>query len=209
MHKLVRPEVPDSLKKLKAQYPSTDEWSKVTSEQREEIRDALFSMQGHFCAYCERCVTPEYGHEDKTGHIEHFRRRSVIPALTFEWNNIFYSCSTKNTCGKQKDSLKSDTVDYTKLIDPCIDNPEDYLFFNSNGDVSPRENLLPADKERAEETIRVFGLQSVREDRASVFKQYKYFSERPELIDQILDTIDASQPFVTMLYSVFGRRRVA
>jgi uncharacterized protein (TIGR02646 family) len=204
MHKLIRANAPDSLKELKKNYPKIDEWAKVTATERDEIRAALFSMQGYFCAYCERTVTTEHG------HIEHFKRRSMFPQNTFDWNNLFYSCSNHDSCGKHKDEkIPAGNIDYNKMIDPCVDNPEDFLFFNSNGDISPRENLPQAVKARAEETIRVFGLQNLRKERANTFKSFEYLISNPDLIDQILTDLNSNQSFITMLYHVFNRRRVA
>lgn len=204
MHKLNRPETPDALKELKKRHGRKNEWEKVTDTERDDIRTALFSMQGYFCAYCERTVTSEHG------HIEHYRKRSMFPKFTFEWDNLFYSCLNHDSCGKHKDQeIPGSSINYTILLDPCIDNPEDFLFFNSNGDISPRENLSSADRARAEETIRVFGLQNIRKERATTFKPFEFLHSYPELIDQILGSLNTNQSFITMLYHVFGRKRVA
>lgn len=213
MHKLKRPKTPDALEKLKEKYPATDEWSEVVDAQKDEIRTALFSMQGYFCAYCERTVTSQYGHEDKTGHIEHYRRRKFFPQHTFDWNNLFYSCSNHDSCGKHKDEkIPAGNIDYKKMIDPCVDNPEDLFVFTTLGEIKPREDISPAQKERAEETIRVFGLNNIRKDRETNMKAFGYLNNYPmSTIESIIKQleIDGIQPYLTSLYSIFGLRRVS
>ena len=61
-------------------------WDNVSSVHKGEIRAQLEAMQGRRCAYCE-------GDIDSLGqHIEHFRRKSLHPELTFVWGNLFWSC---------------------------------------------------------------------------------------------------------------------
>lgn len=114
------------------------------------IRDRLAAMQIDRCAYCE---APLYG----GGHIEHFRRknRAHFPDLTFCWDNLFLSCDGPGHCGHFKDRKNAPRYDVAKVIKPDSEDPEDHLYFHSNGEVRSR---LGGDQERADETIRVFGL---------------------------------------------------
>ncbi len=210
MHRLFRPiNEPTCLHSLRVQTPQAV-WRDVSWAEKYQIRSKLFEMQGPFCAYCERVVTAEPEHEEKTGHVEHFRRRHDHPELTFDWNNLFYSCSENDSCGKHKDSNKiAGSFQYSDIVDPARENPEDFFYFDTNGGIHPRANLSCENKLRATETIRVFGLDSRRSERANIFKQYRYLQEvdRSSQIE-ILDSLVHSQPFLTMLYSVFGLRRV-
>lgn len=99
MHLLTRPQEPECLERLRNANPPLN-WSHVTPEQKAQIRGRLVEMQGKFCAYCERHITDEPAHAEKTGHIEHFRKRRDYPELTFAWNNLFYSCCTQDSCGR-------------------------------------------------------------------------------------------------------------
>lgn len=147
MHKLQRPAIPTCLKRYT--YDKHN-WEEVSAEDKTEIRQSLYTMQQHRCAYCEKALP-----ENKPCHIEHFRQRSRYPQGTFQWSNLYLSCNTQNTCGKHKDKQQYTPTD---LIDPCADDPDDYLRFYSDGSIRPRKKLPQQEQKRAEETIRVFNL---------------------------------------------------
>lgn len=147
MHKLQRPTAPPCL----ARYSyKKHKWQDVSDTDKTAIRQSLYTMQQHRCAYCEKSLL-----EDKPCHIEHFRQRSCHPQGTFTWDNLYLSCNTTNTCGKYKDQQ---SYHWQDLIDPCTDDPDDYLRFYSDGNIRPRKNLSPSEQKRAKETIRVFNL---------------------------------------------------
>lgn len=130
-----------------------DKWDKgtPTEEHRSEIWEKLDAMQGKRCAYCEEAIArPDC-------HIEHFRQRNRYPQGTFEWDNLFGSCNRNGTCGNRKDSCG----DYPPeiLIKPDVDDPEEFLVFTPNGSVQPRANLSQEARSRAEQTIRILGLE--------------------------------------------------
>ncbi|PVZ42332.1 retron Ec78 anti-phage system effector HNH endonuclease PtuB [Pseudomonas sp. CC120222-01a] len=127
-----------------------DQWSSTTPELRLLIWEKLEDMQGARCAYCEADIN----HSKR--HIEHFRQRDRYPQGTFDWHNLFGSCNRPNTCGKQKDSCG--LYPHEDLIKPDIEDPEDFLVFTPNGSVQPRASLSNRDRCRAEETIRILGL---------------------------------------------------
>lgn len=130
-----------------------DHWSRdiPTSEHRDHIWMKLTAMQGERCAYCEAAITPS------TRHIEHFRQRNRHPQGTYDWHNLFGSCKRFGTCGNQKDSCGH--YPHEDLIKPDVEDPEAYLIFTPNGSVQPRANLSPRDRVRAEQTIRILGLE--------------------------------------------------
>lgn len=128
-----------------------DDWSVLGFTEKEEIRNALKSMQGERCAYCECQLSS--GNQ----HIEHFRQRSCYPQGTFAWDNLFWSCCQNDSCGKHKDSLPR-TYDHRDLIKADVDNPERFFHFMSDGTISIRSGLSSADRRRAEETLRIFNL---------------------------------------------------
>lgn len=114
------------------------------------------STEPHRCAYCEGQIRHE-------GHIEHFRRKNAthgFPYLTFAWENLFLACGSKEHCGHYKDRKGAAPYDPANLIKPDQDDPEQFLYFHSSGEVRPRtgENISPQNAFRASETIRVFGL---------------------------------------------------
>ena len=141
-------------------------WSDLGAICKRELRAALVEMQGIpgvttpnaneyglRCAYCEGPIFHE-------GHIEHFRRKNprYFPELTFDWDNLFLACGSKDHCGHFKDRIGALPYDPAQLIKPDQHDPEKYLYFHSSGEVRVREKLNAADAFRAAETIRVFGL---------------------------------------------------
>lgn len=128
-------------------------WGDLSREDRDEIRAQLGLLQNTHCAYCE-C---DLSNESQRPHIEHFEQRSRVPAKTFEWSNLFWSCSHEDRCGKQKDRLVK-TYAPADPLKPDVDDPRAFLFFGAGGEVSPRLALSAPQRRRAEETIRVFAL---------------------------------------------------
>jgi len=126
-------------------------WDDVSPAHKEEIRTQLEAMQGRRCAYCEGSI-------DNLGqHIEHFRRKKLHPALTFDWSNLFWSCNETDSCGHFKDS-GAGTYNVSDLIDPCHHDPDAFYVFRSDGTISIRHGLSAPDAHRAKETLRVFSL---------------------------------------------------
>jgi uncharacterized protein (TIGR02646 family) len=135
--------------------PQQDSWDcKNFVQCKAEIRCALSRLQADRCAYCE---SPLYGHD---GHIEHFRRKHPdhAPELTFDWSNLFLSCDSWRNCGHYKDRPKAPSYRSKDLVKPDVDDPEAFFFFHSSGEVRVRGGIAPSAQARAEETIRVFGL---------------------------------------------------
>lgn len=61
--------------------------------------------------------------------IEHFWPKSVYPQRMFLWMNLLLSCSTCNT--RKGIQFPLDGVGHPLLVDPTLDDPWDYLFFDS------------------------------------------------------------------------------
>lgn len=126
-------------------------WDDVSPQDKAQIRVCLEQMQGRRCAYCE-------GDLDALGHhIEHFWRKCQFRALTFDWSNLYWSCGQTDSCGHFKDH-GAGPYDVGDLIDPCCDDPDEFFRFRSDGTITIRPELTPADRHRAEETLRVFNL---------------------------------------------------
>lgn len=126
-------------------------WDSLTKEDKECIKTKLQEMQGERCAYCE-------GPLSSLGrHIEHFRRKSHYRNLTFQWDNLFWSCDRKDSCGHYKDH-GAGPYSPDDLVNPCIDDPDRYFRFRSNGTIGIRQGLSASDIRSASETLRVFNL---------------------------------------------------
>lgn len=160
MHKLDRSSVqaPECLETARREGRS---YKRLKTHEIREIRRLLIEMQHQRCAYCER-RTDE--HARYGGHIEHFRDQAGHGEHDLDWHNLFWSCLDERTCGKHKDKCRKHSgklarFDCDDLIDPCVDDPEHYLVFVSNGTVRVRTGLTEDERSRATETIRVFQLE--------------------------------------------------
>jgi uncharacterized protein (TIGR02646 family) len=157
MHRLDRNTV--SIPRCLAVPPAGRCYDDLRGDEREEIRAQLLDLQKHRCAYCERRT----GEERDDGHIEHFRNQAGCPALSLAWTNMFWSCNDEKTCGKHKDKCNRMSgprvvFDSNDLIDPCADDPNDFLLFVVDGTLRPREGLDVVAQRRVQETLRVFQL---------------------------------------------------
>lgn len=193
MHKLDRSSVTDPACLADYVYPKQNWDDFGRSPCKRQVRLTLFQMQGIAgitseeageyglrCAYCESQIWHE-------GHIEHFRRKNPAhrPDLTFNWNNLFLACGASDHCGHYKDRKGAPTYNADDLIKPDEHDPDDYLYFNSTGKVRPRHKIA-ADKEyRAQETIRVFGLDNstLTGARKKAIKRYKDEKEEMDLME--------------------------
>lgn len=147
MRKLERGPVPRGLLNYKHGH---DNWSSVDADTKAEVWNALESMQGSKCAYCEATISID------SRHIEHFRQRSRYITFTFDWANLFGSCNREESCGKHKDRCGFYPPEV--LIKPDIDNPDDFFVFVSDGTIVPRKDLSAPDNNRAKETLRILNL---------------------------------------------------
>lgn len=207
MHKLDRiyPE-PEAL--LNARKTGLS-WDTFPTADKEEVQLLLTVMQDNRCAYCECAL------KMGEGHIEHFRKKNNawFPELTFEWTNLFYSCMRSGSCGVHKDKgdvLRREQVDL--LLNPCVDNPEDFLIFTSDGDVSPRPGLTDADRKRAELTIEVFNLRhpQLLHERANEIRKYQWLIDRQVSQEEVDDVLSSSRidQYITAVYHFLGKKVV-
>ncbi|GHU08745.1 hypothetical protein AGMMS50225_07950 [Betaproteobacteria bacterium] len=148
MHKLERGDAPTCLRHYQH---GRDGWSQVSPADKTAIWRELDDMQGARCAYCEADIS-----NPDNKHIEHFQQRRRFPQGTFDWNNLFGSCSREDSCGKHKDRCGAYTPE--DIVKPDVDDPEHFFVFVSDGTIAIRHGLNPQDQQRARETLRVFNL---------------------------------------------------
>ena len=207
MHKLQRGNAPKCLAKYRH---GLDIW-KLPPEDITDIWQGLEAMQGQRCAYCEVDI------RNGKRHIEHFRQRSRDPAKTFDWWNLFGSCTRETSCGKHKDGLPRYNPD--DLIKPDEEDPEHFFLFVSDGTIAIREplNVNANEKRRAEATLRIFNLDAqhgpLRRMRQQAVQGYIQMAEEfqsmvaadPDLLPILLDEIKnliagtAHLPFATAI----------
>lgn len=195
-------------------HHGTHSWDDMAPDHKAEIRTHLETMQGRRCAYCE-------GDIDVLGqHIEHFRRKNVHPSLTFDWDNLFWSCDQSDSCGHFKDH-GAGLYNVADLLNPCSDDPDAFFIFQADGTISVRRGLSTSDQRRAAETLRVFSLDAqwgrLRAMRKAAVSGYvddadTAFNEgwRPEEIRMFFETeleIARQLPFYTAIRHVLTERQ--
>ena len=176
---------------------------------RPAIRQALEAIQGPRCAHCEG---PLYD----GAHVEHFRRKNQahFPELTFEWTNLFLSCQSRDHCGHYKDRSSHAPYSPDVLIKPDDDEPHDFLYFYSSGEVRVRGKIGPEQVTRAKETIRVFCLDhpALTAERRKAVARYRRSNqgnvdailefdppEREEFLQEELEAV-ADEPYASAIH---------
>ena len=211
MHRLHRdPAPPAGLRKYQH---GKDSWSNTcpSAVERAAIWDKLNAMQAHRCAYCEGPMSTD------NRHIEHFRQRARYPQGTFDWHNLFGSCTRPGTCGDHKD--KCGAYPHQDLIKPDEEAPEAFLVFTPHGAIRPRANLQTHERHRAEQTIRILALDGAlnqirRSEVAGYIQTAEAFAEMAEtfredewlpLLQEELKNI-THLPFATAIRHVLTRQ---
>jgi uncharacterized protein (TIGR02646 family) len=152
------------------------------------IADALTSIFGGKCAYCEG-----YYDQFEPVDIEHFRpkggyaheKRLEVPGyywLAAEWTNLLPSCIDCNRTryhkfaripphlsgkanrfplaneGRRARGPGDERHERPLLLDPCRDRPEDHLAFDDDGHVDPARDARGRLSPKGKTSIEVYGL---------------------------------------------------
>jgi len=163
---------------------------------RKALREhILLEEQFILCAYCEK----EIDETSEKSNIDHFKTRHLFPKLTLDYNNLLVSCNSVGRCSNYKDQ-NIRLADYNKIINPVLDNPNDFFNYHLTGEIYPKHSLSPSDKERAESTLEFFQLnhRGLTEERKKISKQleklrgqitkeevFKYFSSYKSFIEYL------------------------
>lgn len=168
------------------------QWDDLTAPHRAEVRAHLERLQGRRCAYCE-------GSLDALGHhVEHLRCRDRHPKRTFDWGNLYWSCTQDDSCGRYKDHQAA-PYNVDDLIDPCDDDPDHFFRFRSDGSIDLAPGLSAREQHRARETLRVFNLNPAH-GRLRVMRKLvadAYNQQEPNILRTLMDfDEDTRQAFI-------------
>ena len=145
----------------------------------EEIKmHILIEEQGQQCGYTEIFLDNFYD-----SHIDHFKKRSLFPQLTFDWNNLIAAANDASFGAKYKDNVYGIQIsDYLDLLNPATDRAEDYFYYNEFGQIEPKNTLNPQNRRKAEKTIEVFNLrdESLRRRRQDVIRNINSCEQLPK-----------------------------
>jgi len=124
-------------------------------ELRDRFLKALRVVFNGKCAYCESAIPLEIVKSE----YDHFRPKSGARGLekefsndhywwlTYEWNNLYYCCPNCNQFKSTWFPVEGPravigtsyadiiTQEFSLLIDPCNDRPEDHLMYNEQGEI--------------------------------------------------------------------------
>lgn len=168
-------------------------------ETNKENRKTNNSEQNFQCAYTEINIEPE----SNISHIDHFRKQEFFPELKFDWTNLF-TCYNYNYYGaKYKDNKSGiEKEDYRFLINPAIEDPDDYFKYSYTGEILIKSKDTKSIKyKKAKKTIDVFNLndKSLIERRLTVAKQLRNYYKELSLTE-IKKNIGRFDSFIEHLY---------
>lgn len=126
-----------------------NDWA--TAKAKQILRDALLPLTFQKCAFCEsRLDVTDYS------CVEHYHCKSIYKDLAFAWDNLLPCCQICNTTKGNHDHQNF-------LVKPDDENPESFLTVHPDtGTVEPAGGLKPDQEFRANETIRIMGLNRLR-----------------------------------------------
>lgn len=179
----------------------SDAWSdqniaNIRPQLRQEI---LLQEQSLLCAYCEK----EIDDNPENSNIDHFKTRNLFPKKTLNYDNLLVSCNSKVSCSYIKDNYGLQQSDYQKIVNPVIENPDDYFEYGLAGDILIKDGLSQPNKEKAEFTIRVFALdnKSLIEARKSLVLTLQCYTEQNYPMSEIFSYLNDYKSFTTHIYN--------
>jgi len=148
----------------------------------------LIEEQNCLCGYTEISIT-----EITDSHLDHYRKKSIFPDMTFVWKNLVAATLDSDFGANYKDSVfKIKKENYPEIFDPVEDDVQTFLYYNQRGEIEPLGVLDNKAKEKVKKTIEVFNLNhsSLRSRRETMIRQIRDCAELA--IEQIMAAFSAS-----------------
>ena len=114
------------------------------------VRNELDALYHGKCAYCETEIDAGF-----FNRVDHYRPTSKYYWLAYEWSNLILVCEKCNTYKGNKFPIKNKKAAYSTkafladspslqnekpfLLHPEIDEPAEYLEFNCDGEIYPKD----------------------------------------------------------------------
>ena len=171
---------------------SCNNWSDFHEDHKdifEESRSVILTdEQNQLCGYTEI-----YINDLKDCHIDHYKKKSVFPELTFEWNNLIVATKDSNLGANYKDNKSGiQKNNYGNIFNPVIDNVENYFDYTTWGEVTPKTAISEVENQKAIKTIEVFNLNhnSLKDRRKNLISMIGSYGEIAKI--DILAALDKS-----------------
>jgi len=124
-------------------------WRKYKGFGYDDLIEKLGEMTQNHCSFCD--AYPMFSRCKPA--IEHFEPKTVNPLIAYKWDNLYISCYNCNSSKGDNftdELLKPDTNDYQFS--------KYFVFNNFTGELEPNPYSSDLDKQRAEFTINLYGL---------------------------------------------------
>lgn len=166
-------------------------WEQLPPIERHEATELLAKEQLSLDGYTERLLKIN----DRNTHIDHFRKRSLFPKLTFDWENLILAEHSTEFGADAKDNFSKFRVrnkeDYQNIVDPVHDEPHDFFSYLSDGEIVPKPGLDIDRLKKAKYTIDCFCLNNIalkqgRCDMIEAIKSLKNGNCSPQEIQDFL-----------------------
>lgn len=126
-------------------------------------REQGLQEQLHECAYTGLWLSEG---TKQSIHIDHFKKRSIYPELTFDWNNLFVAAKDVDSGADYKDKHISgprqvaDSV-YKNIFSPLEANLSKYFWYRQDGEIIPHPSINDESiRSKVKKTIEIFNLNS-------------------------------------------------
>ena len=170
-------------------------WGEFVNKDHEgylQCRELASSDQKNMCGYTEMPL----GGKGLQLHLDHYKKKSIYPALTFEWENLVFAVKDNRFGADFKDKVvdgKNAATVYASILNPVLDEAQDCFYYDTGGRVYPIKSMTEGQRNKAQETIRVFNL-----------NETELVSRRRTMISQLSAFTDVSEADIRSLFSEYG-----
>lgn len=143
MKTIVKTAAKECLQTAKTNGWNWDDFHENAHDSYRSCRDQALQEQNDECAYTGLWL----GEGTKqTVHIDHFRKKSLYPALTFDWNNLFAAAKDLDCGADFKDkSIKGPQTNsdkqYEGFFSPLEANLKEYFWYRQDGTIEPHPEV--------------------------------------------------------------------
>jgi len=151
-------------------------WDQLPVDIKNESKEYILNTeQNGLSGYTEKPIL-------KKSHIDHYIKRDLNPRLTFNWNNLIVDEINDLYGARYKDTHIHHLNQYTTILNPVIDDAENFFYYSNSGIIEPKLDLPSPLKEKAKNTIQIFNLNhpDLVNKRQGIFKNIENYQNQLE-----------------------------